>query len=335
MHPIDERAPNRLVNPCLKYENVPFMRYRLPPLNTFRIFEAVMRRGSIRQAADELCITPQAVSHQLKLLEESLGRPLFERQVRSVIATESAEMLAEYVRRGLDQISEGVSLIKRARATPKLFLHVSPYFATVCLIRNLGHFTRQFPELDFRMSIGVDLVDFDDLGLDAAIHWGYGGHSDFTEVPLIEDLKVLAAAPALLEQNPVEKPEDLLRHTLISPLGGNSLWRDTLALLGIGEKNTQSTLLLHTHSAMLEATLAGLGVGFISYRDALTEIHAGRLIAPFGVDLLRELPLEKTPKFFLLYKNDRKNSETLTQFTRWLLDYVCREEIIGYPSRCR
>ncbi|MFM0205367.1 LysR substrate-binding domain-containing protein [Paraburkholderia fungorum] len=311
------------------------MRYRLPPLNTFRIFEAVMRRGSIRQAADELCITPQAVSHQLKLLEESLGRSLFDRHVRSVAATESAEMLVEYVRRGLDQISEGVTMIKKARATPKLFLHVSPYFATACLIRNLGHFTRQFPELDFRMSIGVDLVDFDDLGVDAAIHWGYGGNRDFTEVPLIEDLKVLAAAPALLKQNPVEKPEDLLRHTLISPLGGNSLWRDTLALLGIEERHSQPTLLLHTHSAMLEATLAGLGVGFISYLDALTEIRAGRLIAPFGIDLLSKLPLEKTPKFFLLYKNDRENSDTLMNFAEWLQQDVCREEIIGYPSRCR
>jgi LysR family transcriptional regulator, glycine cleavage system transcriptional activator len=311
------------------------MRYRLPPLNAFRTFEAVMRRGSIRQAADELCITPQAVSHQLKVLEESLGRRLFERQVRSVVATESAEMLAEYVRRGLDQISEGVSLIKRARATPKLFLHVSPYFATVCLIRNLGHFTRQFPELDFRMSIGVDLVDFDELGVDAAIHWGYGGYNNFTELPLIEDLKVLSAAPALLEQNPLARPEDLLRHTLISPLGCNSLWRDTMDLLGVQEKNNQSTLLLHTHSAMTEATLAGLGIGLISYLDALTEIRSGRLVAPFGVDVLRKLPVEKTPKFFLLYKNGRENSEMLMLFTRWLLEDVCREEIIGYPSRCR
>ena len=311
------------------------MRYKLPPLNTLRIFEAVMRRGSIRQAADELCITPQAVSHQLKLLEESLGRQLLDRHVRSVTPTESAEMLAEYVRRGLDQIAEGVSLIKRARATPKLFLRVSPYFATAYLIRHLGNFTQPFPELDFRMSIGVELVDFDTSGLDAAIHWGYGGHHEFVETPLIEDLKVLACTPALLEQKPLKTPADLLRHKLISPLGANSLWRDVLALLGVEEPAGHSMLMLDTHSAMLEATLAGLGVGFISWLDALVEIRSGRLVAPFGVDLLSRLPVEKTPKFFLLTRPDRKDSEVLTNFNRWLVDYVCREEIVGYPSRCR
>lgn len=294
-----------------------------------------MRRGSIRQAADELCITPQAVSHQLKLLEESLDRQLFGRHVRSVEPTEAAGMLAQYVRRGLDQIAEGVSLIKRAHDTPRLFLHVSPYFATTYLIRNLGKFKEILPDLDFRMSIGVDLVDFDQLGLDAAIHWGYGGHHDFVEMPLIEDLKVLAASPALLERLPVEKPEDLLQHTLISPLGGNSLWHDTLALLGLEERPNPNTLLLHTHSAMLEATLAGLGVGFISYLDALTEIRSGRLVAPFGVDLLRQLPVEKIPKFFLLYRRDRQPSDLLTQFERWLTEDVCCEAVVGYPSRCR
>ncbi|MBS7776535.1 LysR substrate-binding domain-containing protein [Acidovorax sp. CCYZU-2555] len=311
------------------------MRHRLPPLNTLRVFEAIYRRGSIRQAADELCLTPQAVSQQLKLLESSLGQELFERNIRSLTPTPAAHLLYEPVKQGFDSLAKGVLAVTDKDARRTLVLHVSPYFATQYLIRNLGHFKAEFPDIDVRMLVGVEMPDLQQQGIDAAIHWGYGGIPLLSETPLVEDLKVLVAAPSLLARLPVNMPEDLLKHSLVLPLAENTLWQDTLELLGLRQTNQQPALQLHTHDAMLEAMLAGLGIGHISYLDALAHIQAGSLVAPFGVDLLKQLPLEKSPRFFLYYRPDRKNYPVLKRFSEWLQSDVCRPEVIGFESRCR
>lgn len=309
------------------------MQYRLPPLNTLRVFEAIYRRGSIRRAAVELCLTPQAISQQLKILESSLGKPLFNRNIRSLTPTEPANEFYRFVKAGLDQFAEGVNTAKGEPVRQSLFLHVSPYFAHHYLVKNLGNFTADAPELDFRMSVGVEMVDMDHQGIDAAIHWGYGGETGLTEIPLIEDLKVLVAAPSLLATRPITTPDDLLHHNLVLPLAKNTLWSDVLDLFGLEPQGTASALRLHTHDAMLQATLAGLGIGFISYLDALKHIKAEELIAPMGVDLLKRLPVEKSPRFFLCLKEGRAQSPVLKRFVEWLQEYVCQPEVIGYESR--
>lgn len=311
------------------------MRHRLPPLNTLRVFEAIYRRGSIRQAADELCLTPQAVSQQLKLLESSLGQELFERNIRSLTPTDAARLLYEPVKQGFDVLAQGVAAVTGAGARKSLHLYVSPYFATHYLIRELGNFTAEFPDIDVRMSVGVDQPDLQAQDIDAVIHWGYSESTQLQEVPLVEDLKVLVATPALLERLPVDTPQDLLRHALVLPLAKNSLWQDTLDLVGVKQIGKQPVLQLHTHDAMLEATLASLGIGHISYLDAVAHIKAGNLAAPLGIDLLKRLPLEKSPKFFLYFRPDRRNSPVLKRFAEWLQDHVCRPEVIGFESRCK
>lgn len=311
------------------------MRHRLPPLNTLRVFEAIYRKRSIRQAADELCLTPQAVSQQLKLLEASLGQALFERNIRSLTPTPAAQLLYDPVKQGFDALMQGVMAASSKEARASLVLHVSPYFSTHYLIRSLGNFTAEFPDIDVRMLVGVELPDLEVQGIDAAIHWGYGGIPFLSETPLVEDLKVLVAAPSLLQNHPVNGPQDLLHLPLVLPLASNTLWQDTLQLLGIKAASKQPTLQLHTHDAMLEATLAGLGVGHISYLDAVAHIDSGNLVAPFGLDLLKQLPLEKSPRFSLYYKPDRKNSPVLSRFSQWLQDYACRPEVVGFDSRCQ
>ncbi len=311
------------------------MRYRLPPLNTLRIFEAVMRHGSIRQAAGELCLTPQAVSLQLKQLESHLEQQLFQRSARSLTPTAAARQFYKHVRDGLDRFTEGVEAIQPEPAKQRLYLYVSPYFATEFLVPRLGRFTASVPDIDVRMAIGVELDEFNNKGLEAAIHWSYGAPPDFVETPLIDDLKVLVATPSLLQRLPVKEPRDLLKHSIVTPLVANSLWEDTLKLLGVQERPSQPIMMLHTHAAMMEAVLADLGMGFISYADAVRGVHAGRLVAPFGMDLLKQLPVGHIPRFSLLVRPDRGHSPILMQFTRWLLEEVCTEAVVGYPSACR
>lgn len=309
------------------------MKYRLPPLNALRMLEAVVRHRSVRHAAEELCVTPQAVSHQLKQLEEALGGLLFERHVRSVEPTVAAEMLAAYVARGLDEIAEGVERVRRERLAPRLYLHVSPYFADVYLLRNLSQFLKSHPGLDFNLSIGTELVDFDSAGVDAAINWGYEGREGYVAVPLIEDLKVVVCSPELARSRPLQGAAGLAAHTLIVPLGKNRLWQDALAHLGAPVSSQQATLPLQTNSAILEASLCGLGVGFVSYLSAVEEIQAGRLVAPLGVDALRDLDIRKTPRYSLLFRASRREHPVLKSFVQWLTTLMRDEAIVGYPLR--
>jgi len=304
-------------------------------LNSLRIFEAVMRHGSIRQAAGELCLTPQAVSQQLKQLEAHLEQQLFQRDVRSLKPTAAAHTFYMHVRDGLDRFADGVQAVQVSPERPRLSLYVSPYFATEFLVPRLGQFTAATPDLDLRMAVGVEPVDLDAQNLDAAIHWHYQAPAGFAEVPLLDDLKVLVATPSLLERQPVDTPRDLLSHNVISSLVANSLWEDTLNLLDVHERSTQSIMRLHTHAAMMEAVLAGLGVGFISYADAVRGVAAGRLVAPFGMDLLKRLAPRQMPRFSLLVRPDQHYSPVLRQFTRWLLEDVCTEAVTGYVSTCR
>jgi LysR family glycine cleavage system transcriptional activator len=310
------------------------MRYRFPPLNSLRIFEAVMRRGSIRQAADELCLTPQAVSQQLKQLENFVGQQLFIRGVRNITPTQAAATLETHVRRAFDDIAQGLSLTSKAHDSKTLRLCVSPYFATSYLVPNLRDFTERYADLKLSVSINVEMIDLDaETEVDAIINWSYGAKRELVEVPLIEDLKVLAVCPELANRLPVNAPRDLLAHTLITPMVANHLWVDTLNLLGVVDAPMPACMAFSSQAAMLEATLAGLGVGLVSHKDALREIAAGRLIAPFGVDLLDGLSLAQTPRFSLLYRKEGANLDVLMAFRRWLLDHVCREEVIGYRLR--
>lgn len=312
------------------------MKYKLPPLQSLRVFESIYRHGSIRKGADELCITPQAASQQLKQLENTLELQLFERGPRGLIATLNGDTLFKHVEQGLDAFSRGIESLQRSNGTRQFHIQVSPYFATQYLIRALPAFTKNSPDLDLRISIGVEMPSFDESDVDAAIVWGYGGIERLDETPLVEDLKVIVASPQLLAEKPITRIEDLPSHRLISPLSHNTMWQDLYEMLGLPpQENHFTQLALHTHDAMLQAVLSGQGVAFLSYVDALTYLNSGRLMAPFGSELMKELPLEKTPKFFLYSRPRGANTAILEKFKHWLVNELCVPEVIGYSLRVR
>jgi LysR family glycine cleavage system transcriptional activator len=110
---------------------------RLPPLNALRVFHAVARHRSFRQAADELLVTPQAVGQQIKLLEDTLQVTLFERKGRAIELTESAILLSHYVEAGFNEFEEGVRRVTKSNYRERINLNVSPYFASpIALLPN-------------------------------------------------------------------------------------------------------------------------------------------------------------------------------------------------------
>ena len=118
----------------------------LPSLNALKAFHAAARHGSIRDAANELSVTPQAVSQQVKVLEDTLQVTLFERRGRSIEATEAAVLLARYVEAGFEELSDGVRLVTRQKCRDRINLNVSPWFATRCLLPRLSGFRGLQPQ---------------------------------------------------------------------------------------------------------------------------------------------------------------------------------------------
>lgn len=220
------------------------MRKRLPSINALRAFESIMKKRSVKEAADEIFLTPQAVRYQVKMLEDLIGRELFIRNGNRLEPTEKAVTLLEYITKSLNILEEGLDSLEDCRDN-KLYLHVSPYYANNHLIPRLEEFTSQHPGIDLRISIGAENIDFDAKKIDIAIQWGYGQWNGFIAIPLITDMKVIAVAPQLIEKLPIDRPSDLIHHRLISPWVKNTLWEDIFDILDVKSSDYDHFLYLH------------------------------------------------------------------------------------------
>lgn len=314
-------------------------RIKLPPLNTLKAFDAVMRHGSLRAAAEDLAVTPQAVSQQVRLLEAYIQVPLFTRQGRTIAPTKDAMVLSRYVESGFKDFADGLRLIGRQRSTDRINLNVTPYFATRYLIPQLDVFRRLKPNCDLRLTTRIDTPDFDRDEIDVAIQWGYGNDWGGLQTSLLtRDHKIICCAPSILKDGPpIVHPADLVQQTLLNVGVPNSLWRDILAHLGVENPQPGSAVLFDDASSMRRATLAGMGIGLISAPDAADDIKAGDLIAPFGLDVLAEFPEDLVPGFYLVLPNPSLDIEIVTAFCNWIKaedwsGFVSKDKQKGMPS---
>lgn len=292
-------------------------RHRLPPLNALRAFEAVARHRSLKAAADELLVTPQAISQQLRTLEEHLGVDLLDRTGRSIRVTEAGLSLAGYVERGLQEWAEGVRMIRTADRADGLGVNVSPYFARAFIAR-LDDFQRTRPACRISLTTAVPMPQFGRDDVDAAIHWGYGAWPDLAVHRLATDTKVICSAPARLPEPPLDAPAALRHHKLLRTIVPNTLWPDLLDVLGVCGAGPENGLALADAAMMRAATIEGLGVGLLSLRDARDEMRAGTLVAPFGTDIFDRLPEARKPGFYLVYPRSHRRRPAVAALVLWM-----------------
>jgi LysR family glycine cleavage system transcriptional activator len=285
------------------------------PLNALRVFLAVLRQRSFRRAAEELRVTPQAVSLQIRQLEEALGLQLFDRRARSVEPTADAILLAHHVQAGFDEITEGIRRVTRARQRNRININASPWFATRHLLNRLEGFRDRMPDADLRLTTMVDLPDFVRDEVDVAIQWGYGGWNGLDERLLMPDWKVPCCTPALAVD--LKQPADLLDMTLLHPVLSDRLWRDVLAHLGV-HGSPRDGIRIADAAALRQAALAGLGVGLISEPDAREDLRSGALVAPFGAEVMRQMPADQVPGFHLVLPRAHRRVPQVAAFADWV-----------------
>ncbi len=285
---------------------------RLPPLNALRAFEATARLGSVKAAAAELFVTPAAVSQQLRVLEDHLGEPLFERRPRALVATPRAVAFHQVVNRSLRAIAEAADRLRTAQQA--VAISVVPSFAALWLAPRVAAFTRQHPRIEIRIDADPVLVDFRTTRYDLAIREGWGRYRDAESTILIPIEWQPVASPAYVASLSSDGSFDWQRARLLHE--DDSLrwdaWTHARGLrLGIGQAAYYS-------HGMLAYAAAGAGEGVALAPPCLVE----RLVDDGRLAVVDPFTLPSDAGYWLAWASpaERPLSDAARLFRDWLID---------------
>jgi LysR family glycine cleavage system transcriptional activator len=279
-------------------------------LPLLRIFEAAGRRQSFQAAAAELNLTPSAVSHAIRKLEQTLGVVLFERSGRSVRLSAEGESLLTHTERAFEELHRGLEQVS-ARAPQVLRLHCAPSFAAQWLTPRLAEFMRQCPQVDMRLSAGTDYARFDTDDFDADIIYGLPRQDGVHVLPLSEETLTPLCAPHIAQS--IEVPADILRHPLIQSDNKQIRWPAWFGLNGLQVPSLRGSRFDRSFLA-IGAAANGLGVALESTLLAEREIARGRLVAPLA-GRSKEI---RYVGHYLVFPKALEQRNTLRIFARWL-----------------
>lgn len=311
---------------------------RLPPLNALRAFEASARHLSIKKAAIELNVTPAAVSHQIRLLEDYLGVQLFHRYNRALELTEAARAALPKMREGFDSLIQAVDRLRAHVSGGVLTLSAAPSFASRWLMPRLHRFIAAHPEVDVRVSARMRRVSVDGKGdvaeratveawlddSDIAVLYGRG-HYPGRWVKKLLDLTIAPiCSPTLLEgEHALKRPEDLAHHMLIHDDTGDLYDNDPfwdVWLRAAGIENLEAQRGPHFSHAVLafEAAIDAVGVVASMPLLAAEDIAAGRLVVPFDL----HVPLASA--YYVVCHESTSTRPAVALFRDWLLEEAAR-----------
>lgn len=259
---------------------------RLPPLGALRAFEAAARLRSFKRAAQELSVTPTAVSHQIRALEEHVGVRLFERRTRSVALTAAAERLFPVLRDGFDAFADAVESLRAQPPRRALTLSATLSFTAKWLVPRMASFRQACPDLDLRLHASDDPVDLHAGLADAAIRYGRGPYPGLDAEPLIANRFAPVCSPRL----GVRAPADLRGQTLLHsewrhPNADTPTWRRWCERAGVAGLDLDAGLRFTDESHAIQAAIAGHGVALLSLALVADDLAAGALVQPFGPSL--------------------------------------------------
>lgn len=291
------------------------MKRRLPPLNALRAFEAAARHGSFVRAAEELYVTPSAISQQVKLLETHLGTGLF-RRGKQLELTASGEAMLPLLSEALDQIERAMRKAQPDSADNILVVSAPPAFSARWLIPRLENFQSHHPDIELRLDATKRLVDFQAEDVDLAIRFGTGDYPGLTAERLMQEAIIPVASPALAAN--IRTPEELARHTLLEDdwHTGNRVFPDWATwLVTLGITDTSALRIRHFSDANLaiQAAASGLGATLSWHSLVADDLKAGRLVR------LLDQSLSTNLGYYLVMPQNLEHTNKISTFRSWLL----------------
>ncbi|MBT3787045.1 MAG: transcriptional regulator GcvA [Alphaproteobacteria bacterium] len=289
------------------------MARRLPPMNGLKAFEAAARHESFTRAAEELCVTQGAVSHQVKALEAELGLKLFQREARRLVITETGRDYLEVIRDALDRIALGTERLQQRQSTGVLTVSTSPNFASKWLVHRLGRFAETYPDIDLRVSATLHHIDFAREDVDIAVRHSVGPSRGMDSVQLYTEELLPVCSPRLLEGHKgLRQPADLAKLPLLH-LDNRQDWSKWLDAAGVKDADLSRGPVLNQASIILDAAVDGQGVALARTGLAAHDLINGRLVRPF------ELALPVSYAYWIVCPKATAQLPKIATFRNWLL----------------
>ncbi|MFL6694669.1 MAG: LysR substrate-binding domain-containing protein [Ramlibacter sp.] len=304
-------------------------------LDLLHTFEAAARHLSFTSAGAELALSQPAVSRQMQQLEASLGAPLFERQHRALVLTESGRVMQRAVNESLERLRDAAARVRGTATVRQVAITCTPGFASFWLIPRLARFTAAHPEVDVRISASLAIVDLDRGNVDLAVRFvpcsqGQGPR-------LFSEAVQPMCAPALLRdpRRPLKVPSDLAAHTLLTlDKQGDSLtvdWEPWFELIGVDDVRMAHSVRFTQYTDAVSAAVAGQGV-VIGRLPLLADlVRQRKLVAPF------KSPAASQRGYFLTLAPQAARNPDAHAFVQWLQAEAAAESTLATtaPNRAR
>lgn len=302
----------------------------IPGTGSLRVFEAAGRHLNFTRAAEELHVTPAAVSHQIKEFEEQLDIRLLERTSRSMRLTSAGEILHAAASEALAGLTRAVGQIQRRRDSAALRVTASTSIAARWLVPRLDDFMKTMPGVDVRLDVSDRVREFARDEIDVAIRFGNGNYPGHRADRLFDNTIFPVCSPALLRtKKPLSHPRDLLQHRLIhvdwsAPGVMWPNWRMWMLAAGVTDYQETAGLRLDNSGLALQAAIDGQGVALGDSSLVSDDLAAGRLVQPFAVTI------KGPPQFayYVISPVETQNDPLVRSFRDWILDEAAKTPLV-------
>lgn len=293
----------------------------LPPLNALRAFEVAARHLSFRKAAEELHVTPAAISQQIRLLEDRLDCRLFHRLTRSISLTKEGVRLAPAITEAFGHITVAVAELRRGVAGGPLTVSVLPSFAVKWLIPRLARFRERHPEIDVRIAAEDRISDFVTDDVDIAVRFGSGNYPGFYSNGFLTDEVFPVCSPALLpDARRLQSLEELVRLPLLHDrvTGTGEDWTSWLGNNGFQGRVPPGGMTFSQQDMVLQAAIASQGVALTRTHLVIDDLEAGRLVRPVPHAVQAE------SAYYLVCPQVALEMPKVVAFRDWVLDEAAK-----------
>ena len=300
------------------------MKRQLAPLNSLRAFEASARHLSFTKAAQELNVTPAAISQQVKLLEDYFSVKLFKRLTRALILTPSGKAILPILTAGFDQLSEADQILRNRLADNSLTISVAPGLGAKWLLPRLDLFRSFAPDYEVRIDATEMLVDFNQENVDVAIRYGKGNYPGLESDCLITERIIPVCSPKLQNpEYPLKVPQDLEHYTLLHNTWATenkspTNWAAWLKAAGVMNAHTIKGIYFNQNALLLEAAIDAQGVALEDAQIAENDLKNGRLIQLFSDNFKQESRF----CYYLVYPKSHLNFPKVAAFREWILNEI-------------
>ena len=286
---------------------------RLPSLKFLKTFQVAAKLQSFKGAAEELFVTPSAVSHQIKALEEQLGVALFDRGVRTLSLTDAGAHYLEHINDIFAKLESVTEQLQQRYGRTIIRLNVPPFFANEVLLPRLASFSQAREETDIRIETSFSAAKAHPPDADLSIVVGAGPWEGLIVHELFAQSFIAACSPGFQVDNPIRSYADLNGKTLLLHEERRDAWERWAQGLGIESIKPNRLVRLDTMSAVVLAAEQGVGVALVPSRLCADRFAEGGLVKLFDAELTTH------ESYVLLQRPEDAEREDLQELTRWIL----------------